>query len=108
MEEVAQDREHPRLQIRAWLEPVEMGQRLEGGFLNEIVGLIEVAAQRDREGAKVRDRPQERLARLGIERADRPGGSFLCLDVLPTWCEVVRESGVRQSFISLIDPPLGR
>jgi len=66
-EAVAQDREEPRLHVGARLERVDIRNRAHQGFLHEIVRAIDVAAERNREGAK-----------LGHNREDRLHGRRVC------------------------------
>src|ERR1700722_12037597 len=66
-EQVAQDREQPRRQIRAGLERVDIGQRPQQRFLDEVVGSVGVAAERDGEGAQARHRGQNFVAKCVCE-----------------------------------------
>ncbi len=68
IELVAQDREEPGLEIGAGLERVLLVPRLHEGFLHEIVGAVEGARQRRREGTQVRDDGDEFFAKVGVLR----------------------------------------
>jgi hypothetical protein len=49
---IAQDREQPRRHVGAGLERVDIGKGTEQRFLHEIVGAVDIAAQRNRKGAQ--------------------------------------------------------
>jgi len=54
VEEVPQDREEPSLEVRAALEPVKVSPGAQNDLLDEIIGVVGVVQQRDREGPQVR------------------------------------------------------
>ncbi len=61
MELIAQDGEHPALEIRAALELVQVRKAADHGFLNEVVGPVDVTGERDGEGAQMRQCREEVL-----------------------------------------------
>src|SRR5207247_434670 len=65
--QIAQDREQPRGHVGPALERIDIGERAQQGFLHEVVGAVDVAAERDGEGAQVRNRRQDGLAHRWIE-----------------------------------------
>src|SRR4051794_2724209 len=69
MEQVAQDREQPGVEVRAALEPADMGDGAKERVLDEIVGAVDVVRQRDREGAKARHRGKQRVPHRGLDRS---------------------------------------
>ena len=66
MEEVAKDGEEPGVQVRARLEPVQIGQGPQEGVLNEVVGPVDLAGQRDGKGAKAGNRREKCLPKLRL------------------------------------------
>jgi hypothetical protein len=75
VELIAEDREQPGLQVGAGLEALDMGQASHDGFLNQIVGAVDIPGERDREGPQARDHLDHRLARF--ERHPGPGARAL-------------------------------
>src|ERR1700726_3292150 len=67
-EQVAQNREQPRRQVRAGLERVDVGERPQQGFLHQVIGAVAIAAKRDRERTQARDRRQNVVAKGICER----------------------------------------
>src|SRR4051812_9787583 len=65
-EEVAQDGEHPSRHVGAGLEGVDVGDRTQQRLLDEIVGTIDVAGQRDRERTQAWHRRQHGITQGGI------------------------------------------
>jgi hypothetical protein len=61
---IAQDGEEPGLDARAGLKAMKIAQTARQGFLHEVVSLIDIARQRDREGAQVRHRPKHLVLQL--------------------------------------------
>src|SRR3984893_19420766 len=66
-EQVAQDREQPRRHIGAGLETVDMGEPPQQGFLHQVVGAVDITAQRNGECAKARHGGQDLIAYRRIE-----------------------------------------
>ena len=62
VEDVPQDREEPRPQVRALLEAVLIGPRPSERVLHEIIGKVPVADQRVRKGSKRGDGCEQILA----------------------------------------------
>ena len=50
VERVPQDREQPRMEVRVWLEPIEVGPGSQDGLLHEIVCLIHAVGEREGKG----------------------------------------------------------
>jgi hypothetical protein len=65
IEVVAQDGEQPGAQVGALLEGIEVGPRLDQRLLHQVVGDIDIAGQRQREGPEARDRRQQIVAQGG-------------------------------------------
>jgi hypothetical protein len=66
MEKIAQNGEGPGLEVRARLETIDMGKRPHDRVLDEIVRPVDVAGQRDGEGAQARHHIEQSLADLRI------------------------------------------
>src|ERR1700733_15247503 len=67
-EQVAKDREQPCRQVGTGLERIDVGQRAEQGLLDQIVGAIAIATERDRKRAQARNRRQDVVAEVVCER----------------------------------------
>ena len=59
---IAQDGEQPSRHVGAGLEGIDVGERAQQRLLHEIVGAVDVAAQRNREGAEARHRAKDGFA----------------------------------------------
>ncbi len=80
VELIAEDREEPRLQAGARLEFVDLAQPPDNRLLHEVVGKIDIAGQRDREGAKPRKGRKQAVAQLRRKNRSRglSHGRFPC------------------------------
>src|ERR1700722_15141978 len=67
-EQVAQNREQPRRQIGAGLKGVDIGECAQQGFLDEVIGPIAIAAERDGERAQAGNRRQDVVTKRVCER----------------------------------------
>src|ERR1019366_3361466 len=71
-EQVAQDGEQPSRHVGAWLEGVDIGERAQQRLLDQVVRAVDVAAERNGEGAEARDRGENLLSKGGIEAHSVP------------------------------------
>src|SRR5215213_5853383 len=61
VEEVAQDGEQPCVEVRPALEAMDVGERAQERVLDEVVGAVDLARERDRKGAQARHRREQRI-----------------------------------------------
>ena len=66
-EQVAQDGEQPRRHVGARLERMDVGERAQQRLLHQIVGAVDIAAQRNGERAQARHRREHLIAEGGVE-----------------------------------------
>jgi hypothetical protein len=59
---IAQDGEQPSGHVRAGLKRIDIGQGAQQRFLHQIVRAVDIAAQRNGEGAQARDCCQHSLS----------------------------------------------
>ena len=75
-EQVAQDGEQPGRHVGTGLELIEMRERPQQRFLNEVVRFVHVAAKRNRKGAEPRHGTEHCLAHRLIDLL--PRGRYIC------------------------------
>jgi hypothetical protein len=80
MEEIAQDSKKPGIQIGAWLEAMNVGQRTQQGVLDEIVGAVDLSRKGNGEGPQTgyggeKSVPEVRLQRHFLVSRPFPSSS---------------------------------
>ena len=75
--DVAQDSEQPGSEIGAFNKGAELAPRLDQRLLHEIVGAVEIAAERDGEGAQIGDHRENVGGHLRARHRIGGGGGVL-------------------------------
>ena len=71
MEEVAQDRKEPGVEVCARLEAMDIGQGAKQSVLDEIVRAVDLPGKRDGKGAQAWDRRQKRIPQVRLQVTSR-------------------------------------